>query len=102
MWEAAIGLEELIDSHPLEVWSIAKEYGSIKTRERQEAVATCILEHLLEKKFELIFPLLTKEVTTGNKTLGLTFLMCWKFGQSKSSSNSKKWDRLVKYVQHLE
>lgn len=72
-WEAAVAAGELIAVRPLDVWSIVKKHGSIDDPDLRTAVATCILEHLLEHHFEDFFPLLEKEIEGGNLLLGETF-----------------------------
>jgi hypothetical protein len=93
-WDAAIAAGELIAVRPRDVWSIVKKYGSIDDPDLRTAVATCILEHLLEHCFEDFFPLLEKEIEGGNLLLGETFSECWKFGQSELPQNTVLWDNL--------
>ncbi len=97
-WDAAIAAGELIAVRPLVVWSIVKKYGSIDDPDLRTAVATCILEHLLEHHFDDFFPLLKTEIESGNHLLGETFSECWKFGQSELPQNSIQWDELQKKI----
>jgi len=61
------------------------------------AISTCLLEHLLESHFKLIFPRVEKLVKS-NKNFANTFLMCWKFGQANEEKNSKQFDKLKNYL----
>lgn len=93
-WDAAIAAGELISVRPQDVWSIVKKFGSIDIPDLRTAVATCVLEHLLEHHFNEFFPLLEEEIKNGNYLLGQTFLECWKFGLSELPQNSIRWDNL--------
>lgn len=93
-WDAAVAAGELIADRPQDVWSIVKKYGSIDNPDLRTAVATCILEHLLQHHFDDYFPLLEKEIEGGNLLLGETFSECWKFGESDLPQNSVLWDEL--------
>jgi len=93
-WAAAIDAGDLLYTRPRAVWKLILEHGSSRSEDRRTAVATCMLEHLLEEYFAEYFPLLEKEIRAGNRLLGDTFTRCWKFGQSKSRLNSNRWDRL--------
>jgi hypothetical protein len=97
-WNAAVAAGELIAVRPLDVWSIVKKYGSIDNPDLRTAVATCILEHLLEHHFDDFFPLLDREIESGNHLLGETFSQCWKFGQSELPQNSLLWDKLQRNI----
>lgn len=88
----------LIAASPGEVWSIVKKFGTIDIPDLRTAVATCILEHLLEQHFEEFFPLLENEVMGGNQLLGETFLECWKLELADIPKNSAKWDRLEEWI----
>ena len=58
------------------------------------AVATCLLEHLLEFQFDLYFPRLEREVRSGNRLLADTFMTCWKFDLAEVPRIVKRWERL--------
>lgn len=93
-WDAAVAAGELISVRPRDVWQIVKKFGSSDNSDLRTAVATCILEHLFEHHFDDFFPLLEKEIESGNHLLGETFSQCWKFGQSELPQNSILWDEL--------
>lgn len=96
-WKAAADLGELVISAPEILWPLVLRYGSSDDEDLRSAVATCILEHLLEYHFNEIFPKLEKEVIEGNSNLRDTFSVCSKFGQSELPQNALKWDRLLKH-----
>jgi hypothetical protein len=92
-WQAIIAIGEYVESHPEEVWSFVARWGTNTEADLRDAVATCLLEHLLAHHFELIFPRV-EELTKTDRMFADTFSRCWKFGQAESSENAKKIDRL--------
>jgi hypothetical protein len=58
------------------------------------AVATCLLEHLLEHHFESVFPR-AQQLARRNVRFADTFTPCWKYGQAKLPRNEKRFDALV-------
>jgi hypothetical protein len=95
-WEAATQLGEWTKESSSAVWGLILKHGSSDDEDLRFAIATCVLEHLLEYHFEQYFPLLESEIRGGNLNLGKTLRLCWKFGQAEFPSNTNRWDRLVK------
>jgi hypothetical protein len=94
-WAAAAELSEFTKKAPEALWPIILKHGASGDADLRQAVATCLLEHVLEYHFAHYFPLLEIEIKKGNANLRDTFSSCWKFGQSEQPENSKKWDRLL-------
>jgi len=58
------------------------------------AIATCLLEHLLEQHFDLLFPqmeIAVREDSLFARALG----MCWKFGQAGEPSRARRMGQLL-------
>src|SRR5882724_11959274 len=79
-WTAASAAGDLIPTKPRSVWNLILKYGSYSNEDVRSAVASCMLEHLLESNFEEYFPLLKTQIIEGNILLTDTFRRCWKFG----------------------
>lgn len=94
-WEAAAAAGEYVYDAPDDVWPIVVEYGSAKDEDTRQAIATNILEHLLEHHFDRFFPLVEEEVQAGNDRLADTLRLSWKLGLSTESGNSQRWDSLL-------
>jgi hypothetical protein len=92
-WQAIIRVGEYVESEPEAVWQFVRRWGTHKQKNLRDAIACCLLEHLLEYHFDLIFPRV-KQAAEESKLFGDTFTCCWKFGQSEIPKNSKKFDRL--------
>ena len=97
-WQAIIAVSEFIDSNPEDVWEFIVRWGKNRNSDLRAAVATCLLEHLLDRHFATYFPRL--EVLARKSPLfAKTFSMCWKFGQAEEPKNANRWDRLEKSLQ---
>jgi hypothetical protein len=55
-WQALIVVGEFVESNPTRVWRVVMQYGVSKVADIRTAVATVLLEHLLEHHFTQIFP----------------------------------------------
>ena len=97
-WAGAIEAGELVLDEPHRAWEIVVKYGSSDDPDLRDAIATCVLEHLLENHFNIYFPKVEELIKRGNMNLGITFRMCWKMGQSKLPENSEQWDDLVAWM----
>ena len=92
-WQAIIAISEFIESNPDEVWHFAAKWGSHPDDDVRSAVATCLVEHLLEDHFDLIFPRVER-LAMQNLLFADTFTRCAKFGQAEMPENSRKYDAL--------
>jgi hypothetical protein len=93
-WQAIIAIGEYIESNPEEVWQFAAKWGRIADRDLQNAVATCLLEHLLEHHFDLLFPHV-QSLAKSDRDFANAFLGCWKFGQADAPGNRERFDGLM-------
>lgn len=93
-WQAIIAIGEYVASYPDDVWTFVSRWGCHEQDDIRDAVATCLLEHLLEHHFELIFPRVSQEVGS-NRRFADTFCRCWKFGQSEIPENAAQFDTLI-------
>jgi hypothetical protein len=92
-WQAIIKVEDFIPKEPDAIWSFILRWGICTDEDLRDAVATCLLEHLLEYHFTRFFPQL-EEAVRGNAVLADTFSGCWKLGQAKEEDNAKRFDDL--------
>lgn len=96
-WQSIIEVSEFIDSDPGAVWDFTLRWGCHIDPDLQAAIATCLLEHLLEDHFERFFPHVETAVRA-NENFAATFRVCSKFGQSEEPANSARFDRLKESV----
>jgi hypothetical protein len=96
-WQAIIEIGTYIESDPDPVWEFVARWGSYRDEDLQSAIATCLLEHLLQHHFDLLFPRVEKLVKA-NRLFAMTFTMCWKLGQAELSDNARRFDALQAQV----
>jgi proteasome lid subunit RPN8/RPN11 len=96
-WQAIIAIGEFIDSEPEAVWTFISRWGGYPDSDLRMAIATCLLEHLLEYHFDAFFPRVEQRALA-DALFAKTFCSCWKFGQAKNRKRAARFDRLVSAV----
>ena len=96
-WQAIIEIGEYVESEPEPVWEFILKWGNFPQDDLRDAVATCLLEHLLEHHFRDYFPRL-EAIVVGSPEYGDTLSRCWQFGQAKESNNSARWQALMTQI----
>lgn len=89
-WSAAAELSEFVVEYPDLLWPLVVRQGSSEHEDLRMAIATCVLEHILEHHFDEYFPKLESAIRSGNAALKRTLARCWKFGDSEVPSNSER------------
>jgi hypothetical protein len=92
-WQALMKIEDFIEFEPDAIWPFVLKWGCYEDEDLRAAVATLLLEHLLEYHFDLIFPKVESAVRS-NSLFAKTFKICWKLGEAKESERSERFDRL--------
>lgn len=92
-WQAIIAVGEFVESDPEPVWELIARWGSYPQDDLRDAIACCLLEHLLEHHFTDYFPRVEERAKTDPLFVG-TFLRCWQFGQSEEPSNATRFNSL--------
>ena|SRR5689334_15158601 len=92
-WRSIIAVAEHIEQHPEEVWRFTRKWGASADADLRAAVATCLLEHLLERHFDRIFPLVS-EACDCSRRFAAVFRMCWELGQTTQRGNLERFRRL--------
>jgi hypothetical protein len=92
-WEVIIKVGEHIETNPQEVWLFIRKWATHPDDDLRMAIATCLLEHLLEYHFNEYFPKV-REACHQSKRFAWTFDMCAQFGQANHPENSKLFKEL--------
>jgi len=92
-WQAIIAVGEFVRTEPEAVWSFVERWGKHPSDDLRTAIATCLLEHLLEYHFRLLFPRVEREVRKSTRFAD-TFSRCWKFGEAENPRNAARFARL--------
>jgi hypothetical protein len=95
-WQAIIRIANSIEAQPDAVWRFVAHWGVHPQHDLRAAIATCLLEHLLEHHFSTVFPKVERLVRKSNLFAG-TFRMCWPFGQAARSRNLMRFHALQRY-----
>jgi hypothetical protein len=92
-WQAIIAISEFVETNPDKVWNFIARWGNHEDEDLRAAIATCLLEHLFEHHFGLIFPRVEKAVKESTLFAEM-FRSRAKFGQSESPDNAERFDLL--------
>lgn len=92
-WQAIIAIAEFIEDSPEPVWAFVERWGQYPDNDLRAAIATGLLEHLLEKHFDLVFPRVERLVRSDSQFAEMAAL-CWLFGESEIPENACKVTRL--------
>jgi len=94
-WQAIIAIGEFIESDPEPLLLFVERWGQHPDEDLRTAVATCLLEHLLECHFALLFPRVER-LARSNRLFAETLGWCWQFGQAKLPENAERLNGLLK------
>jgi hypothetical protein len=97
-WQAIIEVAEFVEDEPEAVWRFVERWGRHSDKDLQSAIATCLLEHLLEHHFKSVFPRV-EALAKHNPEFASTFSKCAQFGQSEAPGNAAKFARLKKHCE---
>jgi hypothetical protein len=100
-WQAIIAVGEFIPGEPEAVWQFARRWGSHEGQDLRMAVATCLVEHLLDSQFDQFFPRVVAAARE-DPLFASTFTYCWKFGQAKESDRARSFDRVQAAIRKRE
>jgi hypothetical protein len=92
-WQAIIAVGEHVESEPEAVWSFIRRWGGHPQEDLRAAIATCLLEHLLEYHFAEYFPQ-AEQAALADPLFAETVQRCWQFGQAKEPGNAARFDAL--------
>lgn len=94
-WQAAIALGDFAASEPERIWQLVLKHGSRRCADVRMAIATCVLEHILEHHFDAFFPRVA-EAARSNRWFWDTAQSCWLMGDAELPQNAATWDRLMR------
>lgn len=92
-WQAIIRVAEFVESDPEPLWQFARRWSSSPDEDLRDAIAACLLEHLLQFHFVTMFPRVVA-AARADAAFADTFLRCWPFGQAEEPGNAARFDAL--------
>lgn len=93
-WQAIMAIGEFVESEPAAVWAFIRRWGGHPQEDLRDAVATCLLEHLLEYHFAAFFPQV-EQLAVADPMFADTFRRCWQFGQAREPGNAGRYAALT-------
>jgi hypothetical protein len=96
-WQAIILVGAYIETHPNEVCDFAIRWAKHRSLDLQSAISCCLIEHLLEHHFDLLFPKL-REAALSNAKVAEHFCPYsrrFKFGHAQLPKNASRLKRLA-------
>ena len=100
VWQIAADSWDDATERPDDAWPHMIEALAVADDDSIGAIATCILEHILEHDFSY-FDRVEQEIATGNIKMRRAFLLCSRFGHSKLPESEQRWNKLVASLQGL-
>jgi hypothetical protein len=95
--KAIIEIAMFVPLEPKAIWPFVLKWGSHDDEAVRMAIATCLLEDLLQHHFDLMFSRV-ETAAKSNVWFAKTTAMCWNFGEAKEPTNSVKFDHLCSEI----
>src|SRR5262245_19792112 len=96
-WQAMIAVADFVETEREVVWSFAQRWGTSPDDDLRSAVATVLLEHLLEHHFDIIIARVERAALS-NEFFADTVSRCWKLGQAEEPARGARFDGLVAVI----
>jgi hypothetical protein len=95
-WAAIIRVGEFIESEPEAVWEFARRWGKHAQADLRAAVATCLLEHLLEAHFDALVLRVRREGLASAR-FAEVLEICWSLGEPNHAEGLERLKREVRW-----
>jgi hypothetical protein len=94
-WLGMLAIQDrFIVSHPEEIWAFILRWAKHPQSDLRDAVACCLLEHVLEHHFHLLFPRV-RAAAEKSRRFTDTLSRCYWLGDAAIPQNARSLDRLV-------
>jgi hypothetical protein len=97
-WQAMLVVEDFIETDPQPIWLFIARWGGHPQEDLRNAIACCLLEHLLECHFAEFFPQV-EERSLADPLFADMFLRCWQLGQAEEPGNAGRFESLRHRIQ---
>ena len=92
-WQAIIAVGTYVATDPEPIWEFARRWASVADPDLRAAVATCLLEHLLEHHFDALYPRVADAVAE-DSYFADCFSQCWPLGEAGMPANRRRFEAL--------
>ena len=100
-WQAIMKIEDFVESEPEAIWPFVLKWGSLPNEEDlSAAIATLLLERMLQFHFDLIFSRV-ETAARSNFWFARTFSKSWKLGQAEESARAERYDKLLSEIRRF-
>jgi hypothetical protein len=100
-WKAAMKLGEYCENDPGWGWPLVVKWGSSDDDDARDAIACCVLEHILQYHFDEYFEKCVQLIRDGNLNFGHTLSKCYRMGEAEIPENSKRMDDILSEYDRL-
>lgn len=100
-WKAAMELGWSCEEDPGWGWSLVVKWGSSEDDDARDAIACCVLEHILQYHFADYFEKCVQLIRGGNLNFGHTLSKCYRMGEAGLAANQKRIDDLLNEYDRL-
>lgn len=98
-WQAIIAVAERMGEDIDAVWSFAARWGISDDPDLRAAIATCVVEHLLDENFERIFPLVAR-LAKEDRNFAKTVKLCWTPDGNAKPQHLAAFNALLEELRH--
>ena len=84
---------EIVAEEPEALGPFVLKWGSHEDEDLRTAIATCLLEHLLEYHFDLLLRRV-ETAARSNSWFANMITLCWKFGEAEEPTHAARFDLL--------
>lgn len=93
-----MAVAEFIVEEPEPVLEFALHWAGTDDEDLRSAIACCVIEHLLEHHFELVFPRI-EATARADRNVASAVQTCWRFGASELPPNAARLRSLQNELQ---
>jgi hypothetical protein len=99
-WQAIIAVGEFVKTDPETLWPFALRWGSHSNEDLRMAIATCLLEHLLEHHFDTLIERV-EAAAMKSPEFAWTLRPCW-IRLSDNPDSAARFGRLLAKLRNRE
>jgi hypothetical protein len=84
-WQVIIAVGDFVASHPEDVWRFVARWGVSEDEDLRDAIATCVLEHLLQQHYDRVIGRV-EGLAAKDSCFADTVSRCWPLGLAEEPS----------------
>jgi hypothetical protein len=96
-WQAIIRVGEFVESDPDAVWDFVRKWAPVADEDLRMALATCLVEHLLEHHFDKYF-FEVRSAARSDLAIADIVTKCWSFEANADSALAQSIENLKREI----